>query len=429
MKRIFYSILLLAVSVLLTSCEKEEHLSRPDYSIGSTPAFELISQHPNGWIKKGRFDLGEDQFLEEFEYYENGYIKSAKVYASYPQQHLYMEISRSEDNKPLWSKYYNPEGELWMETEYNNSFPALKKVYSEEGTAIHRYTDGELSSVNFTSADNSSTSTTTFNSAAGTRKVTITRNGQTILEETYPYQEQVGTGIYTSNHVPVANPFGATETSYYNLFQSFTQGPSWQNEADPIAYMFPYRLYEEFYNPGDYFATKFTVSSELYQSVIEQYPVTENGVLIGGGKYEDGYKFFKNKREVRDSLAKVYNENPSLYKLKYGNEFVEKAGYGRIFFVIGAIRNLPTSTNAANKIKDIALRHMNAMLYDTTEITAEEQEILAKVWFEVKFFSTLKEHRDGVVINSAKDYNIALEELNTAELSLIQLKYQSVDKL
>ncbi|MCC8360170.1 toxin-antitoxin system YwqK family antitoxin [Salinimicrobium sediminilitoris] len=426
-KKHYLSLLLLA-TVLLSSCEKEDNVPPIDYAIGSTSHFELLDQHQNGWIKQGRYQLSGDP-MEEFEYYENGYIKSAKVYASYPQQHLYMEVSRSEDNKPLWSKYYNPDGALWFETEYKNGLPSIKKVYSEAGTTIYTYTNGELSLVEFTAADGNSTATTTYDIAGENRNVIITSNGETVLDENYAYREQVGAGIYADSHVPVANPFGATETSYYKLNQAFSQSPSWQHDADPISFMFPYRLFDEFYNPGNYFATRFAVSTELYQSVIEQYPVTERGVLIGGGKYEDGYEYFQDNWEVRDSLAKVLDENPGLYKLKYGGEYIEKAGYGKIFFVIGAIRNLPTDSNVADDIKNIARKHMDALISGRTGITPREQEKLDRVWFEVKFFSTLKEHRDGVVINSAGDYKNAIEKVNAGELSVIQLKYKSVENL
>ena len=428
MHKNFYLSLLLAVSVLLSSCEKEENVPQPDYSIESTSAFELISQHQNGWIKQGQYEFSGGP-TKEFEYYENGYIKSAKIYASYPQQHLYMEVSRSEDNKPLWSKYYNPDGALWFETMYSNGLPSVKKVYSEKGTAIHSYTNGELNSVKFTAADDSSTSIITYDAAAGIRKVTVTSNGKIILDENYPYKERVGAGIHTSNYVPAGNPFGATETSTFKLNQSYSQSITWQHDADPIQFMFPFRLFHEHYNPGDYFATRFAVSTDLYQSVIEQYPVTEKGVLIGGGTYESGYDYFQNNWEVRDSLRKIYEENPTLYKLKYGNGFIEKVGYGKVFFIIGAIRNLPTSGNAADNIKEIARRHMETMLNGETGITPAEQEILAKVWFEVKFFSNLKQHQNGLVINSAEDYDQALEELNNSELSILQLKYQTVENL
>ena len=429
MRKHFYLFLLLAVSVLLYSCQKDDNVPQTDYSIESTSVFELISQHPNGWIKEAQYLRGIDQPSEEFEYYDNGYIKSAKIYASYPQQHLYMEVNRSEDNKPLWSKYYTPEGDLWFETEYENGFPSVKKVYSEQGTSVHSYTSGELTSVEFTAADNSSSSITSYNAAAGTRNLRITRNGESILDEDYAYQEQVGVGVYTGNHVPVANPFVAAETSYNKLNQSFYQSPSWQFDADPIEMMYPYRLYDEFYYPGSYFATRFTVSTDLYQSVIEQYPVTEKGVLMGGTKYIDGFDQIQNSWAVRDSLAGIYEQDPALYELKYGDEYAIKLGYGKIIFVIGAIRNLPTSQAAAEEIKQVAYRKMMGLLNGNNEITAGEQQLLNKVWFEVKFFSTLKQHLNGVVIDSAEDYEQAMQEVNDAELSAIQLEYQPVEWL
>lgn len=412
----------------MSSCDKDENVPQTDYSIESTERFEITGQYQNGWIKQGQYHRS-GELTEEFEYFENGYIKSAKVYSSYPQQHLYMEVNRSEENKPLWSKYYHPNGELWFETDYANGLPLVKKVYSELGTAIHSYINGELSSVVFTVTDNSSISTTTYNIAEGTRNVSITSSGQIILDESYPYQEQVGAGVCTYNDVPVANAFGATESSYTKLNQSFSASPSWQNDADPREFMFPYRLFNEFYNPGDNFATRFAVSTDLYQSVIEQYPITENGVLIGGGSYQDGYDYLPYNWEVRDSLSKMHNENPALYELKYGNEYVEKVGYGSVFFVIGAIRNLPTNSQTANDIKNIAQKRMNELLNGHTSLSPEEQEMLNKVWFEIKFFSSLKAHRSGLVLNSNEDYENAMEELNNAELSVIQLKYQSVENL
>ena len=81
-----------------------------------------------------------------------------------------MEVSRSEDNKPLWSKYYTREGDLWFETEYENGLASQKKVYSEKGTSVYSYENGDLVSVDFTRADNSGTSSTVFDKTAGTRR-------------------------------------------------------------------------------------------------------------------------------------------------------------------------------------------------------------------------------------------------------------------
>ncbi|MDT0685055.1 hypothetical protein [Autumnicola psychrophila] len=65
--------LFLAV-LILSSCQKDD-TPQTDYSIKSEKYFELISQHENGWIKEARY--GGDEPTKEYEYYENGYIKSA----------------------------------------------------------------------------------------------------------------------------------------------------------------------------------------------------------------------------------------------------------------------------------------------------------------------------------------------------------------
>jgi hypothetical protein len=441
MHKYFYIPLLLAASVLFSSCEKDD-VPQTDYSIKSTPDFELLSKHQNGWIKKARYQRAGVP-TKEFEYYENGYIKSSKVYARYPQHHLYMEVSRSEDNKPLWSKYYNTKGELSFETKYANGLPLVKKVYSEEGTAIHNYTDGQLSSVQFTAADNSSTCTTTYNAAARSRYVSITNNGQTILEQEYPYQEQVGAGFYSNTDIPVANPFDALKTKYNDGGKSLLSSNSWEEDADPLELILPYRLPDSFRDEGRGFTTKFAISTDLYQTIIEQYPVTEKGILLAGGYKITGYDYFDPSFNVRDSLDKVHAENPTQFELKYGKEIVEKVNYGKTFVVVGALRNLPTDEKAANKVKEIALKRLYELRDNTITImkgdkisfiqgekislTAEEREILNKVWFEVKFFSNLKQHRNGLVLNSTEEYKSAIEAVNAAEPSVIQLAYRAVN--
>ncbi|AKD05397.1 hypothetical protein PKOR_23115 [Pontibacter korlensis] len=413
----------------MSSCQKEDSAPQTDYSIESDSNFELISQHSNGWIKKARhysYDLQGNVPKDEFEYFENGYVKSAKVYSRFPNQHLYMEVSRSEDNKPLWSKYYTPEGELWFETEYVNGLPSVKKVYSGKGTAVHTYTDGELVSIGFTATDNSGTSTTVYDRSSGKKTITVTQNGETVLEEEYSFLEKHGDGIQTSNQIPLANPFNTTEEgAYRKVEESFSHSPVWENDTDPIKIIHPYRHYFEYnyYHPQPEFATKFAVNSELYQSVIEQYPVTEDGALIAGTWYHQGFESFLPSLEESDSLQNVKEQDPDLFELKYGNEYVEKVRYGKHFFVIGALRNMPTNENAADELKKIAERRMNELLTGNSPLSREEREILEKVWFEAKFFSMLNEHRNGVVINSYADYESAVQEVNNAEVSIIQLEY------
>ncbi|TDN95462.1 hypothetical protein DET49_10157 [Salegentibacter sp. 24] len=429
-KKVSLSLILL-VTVLLSSCQKDDHISQTDYSIESDTYFEVISRHSNGWIKEAQYNnihLGETVPENEFEYYENGYIKSAKVYSSYPQQHLYMEVNRSENNKPLWSKYYTPEGDLWFETLYQNGLPSTKKVYNEKGTAVHSYTDGELTSVEFISADNNTTITTGYNRTAGTKKTTIVQDGKTVLEEEYDILENFGDGMLTSNRTPMANPFADTQGYYRELRSSFFTSTSWENNADPIQYVKPFRNYYGYHLPGgaefiSKFAVEFAVCSEVYQSIIEQYPVTEDEVLVLSYQYTESSGNFLPPFEERQALDKEMQENPSLFELKYGNEYIEKIHYGKNIFVIGALRNMPTADNAANEIKEIARKQMNGLINGENHLNIEESEILQKVWFEVKLFSNLKRHRNGVVINSNEDYTTAVEEVFNAEASIIQLEY------
>jgi hypothetical protein len=426
--------LFIGAAFILSSCNKDEvdPASQIDYSITSTKGFELISQHPNGWIKEGRYHDIQDHTTKEFEYYENGYIKSAKIYSNNSPYHLYMEVSRSEDNKPLWSKYYNEAGELWFETEYTDGLISVKKVYDEDGTAIHNFINGEPTTIEYTSTDSSSKTTVTYNKAQAKRTVLVTINGETILDETYPYNEQPGAGLYSHTEVPVANPFGGLETTYYPIGQSFFSSVSWNNASDPqfIDELFPYRSLEKVYSRGSVYDTKYAVSTDMYRSIIEQYPVTENGVLIGGGSNLNGYETLKSSFTMRQALAEEHNENPELYELKYGNQFADKVYKGKTYLVIGAIRNVPKDIAAYNQIKEVARKHLNSLLNANSDGTTEtEQQLLHKVWFEVKFFSTLKEQQNGVLIESYQDYQNAFDAIDQAENSTVQIKYGSVENL
>ena len=446
----FYLPVLVAVNLFLSSCQKEDVDPQNDYSIKSDSDFELIEQYPNGWIKKAETNTNLNSgswVTEEFEYFENGYIKSAKLYRIDPNYHKYMEVSRSEDNKPLWSKYYTPTGDLWFETEYENGLPTVKKVYSEEGTAVHSFEDGELISVEFTSADNSRTVTTTYDAAANKRNVIITSEGEIVLDEEYPYQEQVGTGFYTNTNVPVANPFSEAETIYRdkNWGHSLLSTGDWEAEADPLEdLMYPYRLPDHFNENGRGFDTKLAVSSNLYQSIIEQYPVTENGIFLAGGYDLDGFDEFSPLFIMSDSLAKVKAEDPEFFELKYGQELISKVHYGKTFLLVGAIRNLPTTDEAASRIKNIAEKRLNELRGNTftmmkdnkidlvqsefNSLTDEEREILDKVWFEVKFFSNLREHQNGMLIESEADYKGAINAINEADPEVMVLEYHLMSR-
>ncbi len=442
MNNFIFRSLLLAVTVLLSSCQNDDILPQNDYSINSDANFQIISQYPNGWIKEAKTLINSNsgsKTSEEFEYFENGYIKSAKLYQ--PADHLFMEVSRSEDNKPIWSKYYTPEGNVWFETEYENGLPSVKRFYSEEGISIHEYNDGELNSIEFTSADNNSKTIVTYDQAEGTRNVNISTNGQSILNENYPIQDQVGTGFYAHTFVPVADVFDQAETVYRdkNWGKSLLSSTNWEYELNSYNEL----IYPE---PAGFRSlnTNLAVSNPMYQSIIEQYPVTENGVMLAGGYDLEAFKEFSPNFIISDSLGRVKEEESEFFELKYGQEIIDKVDYGKNYIVIGAIRNLPTSDKAAEKIKNLAYMRMQeiqgytfTMMQDNKitliqgetgdGLTAEEQEILNKVWFEVKFFSNLKQHRNGIVLNTEEDYKKAIKAVNDSEPTVINSEYLLID--
>ncbi|MDN3593607.1 hypothetical protein [Zunongwangia endophytica] len=427
MKNFTLRSLLLAVTVLLSSCEKDDNFPQTNYSIESNDFFEIISKHPNGWIKAAKH--GQDNPNDSFEYYENGFIKSAKIYSSYPKQHLYMEVSRSEDNKPLWSKYYTSEGDLWFETVYENGWASEKKVYSEKGTSIYSYEEGDLISVDFTRADNSGKSSTVFNKTEGSRTVTIKKDGETILEEVYPYTDNTGAAMLTNNQVPLGNPFANSDGNYRKINGSFFRNATWQYNADPSGNIPPFRNFYEFHFPDNIFATTLAVNTEIYQSIIEQYPITEDQVLTLNLTHKEGVRGFRPSYEESLSLTEEMEENPSLFELKYGNEYVEAIYYGKIIYVVGALRNMPTDKNTADEVKHLAQKKMNWIVDGKNPLTAEEQEVLDKVWFEVKFFSTLKQHRNGIVLNNAEDFATLSGDVENSESSIIQMDYAAFEHL
>ncbi|MDR5589098.1 hypothetical protein [Christiangramia sp. SM2212] len=435
MNNFFSRSLLLAVTVLLSSCQKEESIPQTDYSIESDDYFQVESTYPNGWIKEARYtdySLEEDTPYSEFEYYENGFIKTAKVYSSYPQHHLYMEVSRSDDNKPLWSKYYTPEGELWFKTDYKNGLPSEKIVYSEKGTSVYSYEAGNLVMVEFNSADDSSSSITVFDKNAETRTVTVKKDGETILEETYPYTEGLGSTMLTDNQVPLINPFSNIEGNYRKLNEAFFHSPIWENSTDPIKEIHPFRYFYDYFHINfdrTTFASKLAVNSDLYQSIIEQYPVKESEVLVMNYKYKEGSNGFLPRSEERKSLSEEMAQDPELFELKYGDEYVEKVYFGKIIYMIGVLRNMPTGANAEKEIQNLARKKMENIIDGKKPLTAEEHEILNKVWFEVKFFSTLKAHRNGIVLKTHNEYKEVLQEFEEAESSVLQLEYATFEHL
>ncbi|RXG32726.1 hypothetical protein [Leeuwenhoekiella marinoflava] len=146
-------------------------------------------------------------------------------------------------------------------------------------------------------------------------------------------------------------------------------------------------------------------------------------------RYLDRKGVYRPPFEEKRVLDKEMQENPELFELKYGNEYVESIHIGKQFFIIGAMRNMPTDVYAASEIKKLAEKHMHTLLGGDNKLSLEEMEVLNKVWFEVKSFSTLKVHHNGIVLNTPEDYAAAVQDFNDAEASAIHLEYIPFDHM
>ncbi|APG59854.1 hypothetical protein [Christiangramia salexigens] len=425
----FYLSLLLAVTVLLSSCTVDDSAPSIDYSIKSDSYFKILSQYDNGWIKEAKYVDPDDLPLNEVTYHENGFIESAKVY-HFNNRALYMEVRRDEQNMPLWSKYYTPEGDVWFETKYLNGKVSEKIVYSEQGTAVHTYSNGEVTSIEFTNLNGIDKSLTTYDLETDTKTVEITKNTEIILEQEFTGMDDFGAGILTNNHAPKANPFHEPENSYIPIGTSFFHNPIWKYKADPINEMMPYRKYADTFNPNSKFADQHAVNFEVYQNIIEQYPFTEDQVLIMSYNEKEGRAGLTQvSRDEKLAVDAERLENPELFSLKYGDQYIDKIHYGKNLVIIGALRNMPTNELAIRIINQIANNRMNDILNGSNLVSENEMEILNKVWFEVKLFSTFKNQRNGIVLENTEDYQAALEEFTAAESVIIQFEYAKYEHL
>lgn len=426
----FYLSLLLAFTVLFSSCTADDSTPSIDYSIKSDDHLKILSQHENGWIKEAKHVDSEDLPIHEVTYHENGFIKSAKVYNFYQDRELYMEVRRDEQNRPLWSRYYTPEGDVWFETAYENGLVSEKIVYSELGTSVHTYTNGEITSIEFISSNGLDKSITTYDLETGVKTVKITENSEMILEQQFNGQDDFGSGILTSNHAPKANPFNEPQNGYLEIGSSFFQNPIWEYSANPIEEMMPYRKYAGIFHPNSKFAVQHAVNFEMYQSIIEQYPFTEDQVLIMNYYEREGRAgLIDFSRDEKLAIDAERLENPELFSLKYGDQYIDKIHYGKNLVIVGALRNMPTSEIAIRKINQIANNRMNDILNGSNLVSENEMEILNKVWFEVKLFSTFKNQRNGILLEDTEDYQAALEDFTAAEPEIIQYEYKKFEHL
>lgn len=418
---------------LLFSCTSVEETSPADsnskynFEIESSYNLEIISHHENGWIKEG---IKKDEGLRsEFEYFENGNLKSTKLFDTYPEDYMCMEVMRNSNNETLWSKYYHPDGSIWFETQYDNGLHDKKIIYNESNITTHFYSDGAITSSEVRSTNGDLISKTDYNQEVGTRVVTVMKDDNIIYQETLSFEEAFGNGIHQNSYTLVGNPFDNPDIQNPTplLTSSGSSIAWWSYPSHPRFLVTPNRFYSYYSHPEH---LNYAITDDIYQSVLEQYPFLETDeVLHTESRRIQEQQYFRDLSDGHESIHESYNSNKELFTLKYGDSYIFKKTFGRYQFTLGVIRNLPTESDTAEKIKEIAEKKMEYLLNGTAELNEEETELLEKVWFEIRHFSPSLHRSTGIIIESFEQYNNILNQYMDGEDYILQKEYRSFESV
>ena len=207
--------------IFVISCQKEDTEPSPDLSIISDDDFDIISRHQNGWIKEAK-KMGYRGATEaDFEYYENGYIKYANIYKFTPEHYLFSSFERNEDNQPLSSKYYHPNGDLFLDIVYEDGQISLKTLYTESDTkTVFRYQNGRILTVEKSNGQNDQLTKVDYDYSAQKRTLTIRSGNQISHSEALPLSENLGAGFSTNEDLILSNLIPDQEPNENNIFSS-----------------------------------------------------------------------------------------------------------------------------------------------------------------------------------------------------------------
>lgn len=431
MKIIFKTLSALGLLVFLftfSACNDDpEPDSGPDFNIISSPSFSVEETYDNGWIKYARHLFFDGSVRSEFEYYENGYIKTATVYSDYPQYHKYMEVSRDINNNPISSTYYNKDGSIDASFEYDNGLLIKKTVNSENGTAVTLFENRQISSIKYTSKDQSTGTDIVYNS--NSREITITNAGEVVYNALLPLEMSLGEGADSFTNLALVNPFAGQSFSAINALTSSSSSIKWENTLKPTDFIPVSKLYKSFQNQYQPFHTDFAISTDSYREVIEQFPAGEDQILIAGSQYVKDQLSLQISFDTREGIKNEREADVNAFTLKYGNEYNNISYRGKYLYIVGVLRNLPSDVTLRDQIKDIAYDKAQDLTSGTSTVSEADQKLLDRVFFEVKIFTSAMEDLRGKTIESFDDYEAVVEELEASESKIIQRQYQTFDYL
>lgn len=421
--------------VFFSSCKNDDGappVAPPDYSIRSSERFEVVETHENGWIKHAvRYNYNNEP-LVDFEYWPSGHIKAASVYRDFPYS-LWYEHSRSEDNLPESTKYYDKDGNLYAELFFENGIKVRKVVYFADQTTTTQYLDGEMEEIERVNTA-AGTRTLVKKEFNGTASLQYFKNDELSHEGTL-FETDLGAGYADDDDMPLLQPLnGAVETRVVPLNRGMFGSVSTYYSVLPQDYV-EYPAHYEHSSEGLLTALgglqglhdmKAALNSDHFRELLEQYPLVESEVYITSASFlEDHYNVSNTLIEIgtdADEKREIYGED---FEPLHGPGYLEGIYKGKFIATIGTLRNLPSDETLRNGIKELAYQHMRAVLQNETPLTAIEQEMLSHVFMEIRTHSNVLEGGDrGIVIETHEDYEALIEAYQSANSVEVQRHFQ-----
>lgn len=426
--------LLIATSLLsltLTSCndDTENPVTPPNFEIVSSESFKVLETYENGWIKEAVQYRYDTHPWYEFSYYQNGHIKSYRLYRQGIDVYsVYLEHTRSENDLPLTSKYYDVDGDVFAELSYNDGLIASKRINYGGAQTTFLYEGGVIQRVEKTDEQTGAQTLITYNHTANKRtvKITVPEKPDYILETSL--SNLPGTGFSITDDIQLLNLMGDDfDYSALTVNQSFASSLIKMTSVDigqlcisPVNYFY---IDDEFkatvgYNEASLF--KNLMNSDLNRSIREQYPFTEGTVFVGQSMSVKEQFSLGHLSEVIENTNELKNQYAGDFELLYGNGYVSKFFTGKNLLVIGTIRNLPSDLTLRSQIVDTANKFANDLINNTNTLTAEEQELLSRVFFQLKAHSNILDI-NGKTITSYNDYQQVVNLVTAAEAPVVNV--------
>lgn len=426
----------IAMSILLFSCNSDdpdiiEEDPAPDFSITSTDNFEIVSKHPNGWIKEAISTISGNKYYEVV-YHENGYLASYKVYyLVMPFSGLRFEHQRSENNLPISTKYYDTNGDIHAELVYENGDLVTKKIYEESYVSQYTYEDNKIMSGIREYNSGNQTTEINYDYNLSERSIIVNTADGITYERIVPLEDALGSSFDYIDDLELLNIVdGNYEMSERNIFTTSASSLDRESffEASDVGNVSIYyhslghEETEQFGYDIDFHTMKGALNGQLFRGLAEQYPFSEGMTFVGYFKSVDKEYTGVYPSDVNIKVEEYQNLYGDDFGLLYGNNYVQSYVTGKVACFIGTLRNLPSDLSLRQQLIEIAYNHAEWITTGTDPISEEEEDLLDQIFFEFKVHAGVENYYDGVVLTNHDEYLRYTEEISQAENRIIQYK-------